>query len=58
MDKKLKIVAIAFAKFLNEDCTRNGNGWCLDECLDENVGIEFELEELYDYWIQKILSNN
>lgn len=58
-DKKqiaLKEVAIAFAEFLDENCIRSFKGWCLDECLKEYVDTEFQLDELYDYWRDKILN--
>jgi hypothetical protein len=54
--KALKEVSIAFAEFLDTDCIRSVNGWCLDECLDFYVDTEFELDELYDFWREKILS--
>lgn len=54
--KALKEVSIAFAEFLDEDCIRSVNGWCLDECLEDYIDTEFELDELYDFWREKILS--
>jgi hypothetical protein len=56
--KELKEVAIAFAEFLDEDCVRSFKGWCLDECLEDYVDTEFELDELYDFWREKILSKS
>lgn len=53
----LKSVSIAFAKFLDDDCIRSFNGWSLREPLVEYDGTEFELDELYDYWVTLVLGN-
>ena len=61
IDKKqaaLKEVSIAYAQFLDEDCIRSFKGWLLRDPLTEYDGTEFQLDELYDYWREKILSES
>lgn len=49
-----KKVAVSFAEFLQESCIRGCGGYLLDELLDEYVDTVFEIDELYDFWIENI----
>lgn len=52
----LKEVAIGFAEFLDDDCIRGFKGWFLRDLLTQHDKIEFDLDELYDYWVNTILN--
>jgi hypothetical protein len=55
---KIKLVAIGFAKFLDEECFRSFRGWCLNEALDDEYCYEYQLDELYDYWRTKVINES
>lgn len=55
--KALKEVSIEFAKFLDEQCIRSVFGWVLHDGLTEWDNTEFQLDELFDFWKNKVLQS-
>lgn len=55
MDKEeYKLIAIAFAEFLENECIQSFKGYILTNNVTPYDSTEFQLDELYDYWFDNI----
>ena len=52
----IRTISIKFAHFLTTECFYNINGYMIypDELEDKLDNNEYEIDELYDYWIDNV----